>query len=484
MLDTPDGAGSAALRGALARRGADVVVVTDDVHVRLAASGPFAAVIDVRDAAWRLTQVRDLFFHARSGGCYLTPDRQPGVDALLAKLESGRPRMAAEVSKALVKHGWLWLHSGAHGALAKLDEPGADRYIAMRGSARAQVVDRRPGAHLESRCEVTQNTTDLRIPYAPAFDAPELRLRELEGAVCAPAQVVAFDNVLMPDTYRHHGDPRLRNRCTEELSPLFARIGDAPVEEPSLMRGTFFHLDSEWRGLFGHAITEQVSRLWALPAARVLAPDLKVLISVTTHEVRGWEQELWEAAGIAREQMVVIRRPVRVERLLCATPMFSMPAYVHPGIAEVWHTLGDALVAGAPDHAYPRRVFMTRTKARRECVNREDVESLAVDHGFTVLQPETLSLPEQVRTFREAEVIAGFAGAGMFGALFALEPKRMITVTTRRYGPTNEYLIASVLGHRLDQLFCEPGGEDYLSPFRFDTDGEDGAYLRDLFAGL
>ena len=43
---------------------------------------------------------------------------------------------------------------------------------------------------------------------------------------------------------------------------------------PSL-EGTYFHLDNEIRGFFGHALTEQVSRLWAwdqaigcIPASR------------------------------------------------------------------------------------------------------------------------------------------------------------------------------------------------------------------------
>jgi capsular polysaccharide biosynthesis protein len=484
VVSGPEGASGVALRNALTARGADVVVVTEDVHVQLAAAGPFSVVVDLRGGPCGLARVREVFYHVQRGGCVLTPDGQEGLERMLAKLRSGRPRLAAETSATYLAHGWLWLVSRAEGALAKLDEVESARYIELRGSATARVVERRPGLRFESRCELSQNTSALRIPYEPAFEVPELQLRELEGAVCAPGQVVAHDSVLMPDTYRHHLERPLHNHCTDELAPLFARISDRPAEEPPLRRATFFHLDSEWRGLFGHAMTEQMSRLWALAAARRIAPDVKVLVGVTTHKIQPWELELWQAAGIRPEQLAVIRRPVRVQRLLTATPMFSMPAYVHPEIAEVWRRVGDELVTRAPEREYPRRVFMTRSKERRNCRNRHDVERLAEEFGFTVLRPETMSLPEQARTFREADVIAGFSGAGMFGALFATEPKRMITVTSRRYGPTNEYMIASVLGHRLDQLFCRRAGRGFVSPFYFDTDGDEGDYLRDLFAGL
>jgi capsular polysaccharide biosynthesis protein len=485
VVTAPDGAGGEALRETLAARGAEVVLVSDDLHVRLAAATPLAVVVDVRDGRCNLDGVRDLFFHVRPGGCFLTPVGRPGMDDVLARLRSGRAPVAREVSALTLKHGWLWLVSGADGVLAKLDEPASDRYIELRQPVAARVVERLPGLRFESRCELHQSTKNLKMPAEPVFEPPEMLLRELEGAICAPGQVVAFENVLMPDTYRHNRDPKLRNPHTDTLAPLFARIGAGHAEEPPLLPGTYYHLDNVWRGLFGHAMTEQVSRLWALSTAREMAPDLKVLVGVTKgREVRGWERELLAAAGISDEELTIIREPVRVERLLTASPMFSMPAYIHPGIAEVWRSLGDSLVSGAPEKDYPRRVFMTRNNPRRKCHNRKEVEALVEEYGFTVLRPELLSLPEQVRTFREAEVIAGFAGSGMFGALYATEPKRMITVTTRSYGPTNEYMIASVLGHRLDQLFCEPDGQGFLTPFTFDTDGHDGQWLRGVLADL
>ena len=122
-----------------------------------------------------------------------------------------------------------------------------------------------------------------------------------------------------------------------------------------------------------------------------------------------------------------------------------------------------------------------------------DVEALFESHGFTVLFPEDHPLPEQVRLVREADVVAGFAGSGMFQIAFAGGPKHVILVASESYTATNEYLISSVVGHRLDLALCRPdvpkpedGGfsqEWYHSDFTFD-DAREGVFLREVLASL
>jgi capsular polysaccharide biosynthesis protein len=260
--------------------------------------------------------------------------------------------------------------------------------------------------------------------------------------------------------------------------------------------GAYFHLDNEHRGYFGHALTEQVSRLWAWPQAKEQFPDLRVLVSLNRgRPLAEWEVVLLEAAGIDRRAVEVAERPVRVDRLVAATPMLSMPNYVHPRITETWDAIGATMLSLAERRARPRRIFCSRRHEKRPCLNRHDVEKLFSSYGFEVVFPEDHPLPEQVAMFHDAEVVAGFAGSGLFTAMFTDRPKHLVVIAPDTYGPTNEYLIASVRGHRLDEVVGTtpkvlpegvPGvrADRPLSwPFSLDM-ATDGEWLREILAGL
>jgi capsular polysaccharide biosynthesis protein len=171
-----------------------------------------------------------------------------------------------------------------------------------------------------------------------------------------------------------------------------------------------------------------------------------------------------------------------VEELIGATPMLSMPKYIHPDIAHLWRTIGDRLAAQAPERDYPERIFLTRKPGTiRECHNREEVEDRFRREGFCVIRPETLPLPEQVQMFRRAEVIAGFGGSGMFNMMFRTEPATVIVIRPSSYTSVNEYMISSVLGHRLIQIDSKPDVDHpqgrwtfdaFYSDFTFDFDRE------------
>jgi capsular polysaccharide biosynthesis protein len=295
--------------------------------------------------------------------------------------------------------------------------------------------------------------------------------------------------LLTPDTFRHHQQKGLRHMQLRDAGPRFA-VAPAPRGWDRL-HGTYFHLDNEHRGFFGHAVTEQVSRLWAWQRAKQLVPDLRVLMSVNRgREVAEWELVLLEAAGIDRCDVEVVRRPVRVERLLSASPMFSLPQYVHPRIVETWDAIGGALLDRAVPRERPQRLFVSRRHEKRACLNRLEVEGLFTSCGFQVVFPEEHPLPEQVALFHHADVIAGFAGSGLFTVMFTSRPKHLVTVVPDTYGPSNEYLIAAVRGHRLDEAVgttpeaLPPGvrrDKPLRWPFTVDIDAE-GAWLRGILA--
>ncbi|MGE3274325.1 MAG: DUF563 domain-containing protein [Vicinamibacterales bacterium] len=79
---------------------------------------------------------------------------------------------------------------------------------------------------------------------------------------------------------------------------------------------------------------------------------------------------------------------------------------------------------GAPPQppAPGERLYVSRRdarKSRRWITNEKAVEGVFARHGFRILRLSLCPLPEQVRLFRDARVVAGVSGAGLSDMVFA-----------------------------------------------------------------
>lgn len=220
-------------------------------------------------------------------------------------------------------------------AFAKLREDEANALLGVRPD-KGRVLDVVPWQEVGARECLLEGAERRDFRRPEVITAPPTYLREYIAVVCAPGQVAVSGNVLLPGTYRHNQYPRLSNRWSRELAPQFAQ-GPRAEDVTATLDGTYFWLGSEWRGHFGHVMTDQLPRMWVWSRAKAEHPELKALLSLASahSELPRWQVELFGAAGIDEEDLVAITEPMRVERLLAATSMFSMPSYVHPGVTDV-----------------------------------------------------------------------------------------------------------------------------------------------------
>lgn len=498
----------------------DIGVSRPALHMKLAVGGPFDIILDdTRHGDQHVRLLRDTFFHLRAGGAFVVRDYRSERDArrshaprgdlmpFVGELLRDRHHEGARVFGARRDQAMLGKSIGEitlgrrHlvlrsrvSAFSKMREDELNSVLETDRPDSGRVVATIPGQTFRSRgVRLTgSERSDHRRP--DTFTVPTLSLREYTDVVCCEGQVVVKDSLLLPDSFRHNQFPRLTNRWTIDLAPGFAqdpRVADATDH----LDGAYFYLDLEWRGHFGHVMTEQLSRMWAWPQAKRDHPELKALMSIATDSpgVASWQVELLGAAGVHADDIVTFVDPVRVETLVAATPMFSLPSYVHPSIENLWSDVGRTLAAGAPAGEYPARIFVSRRPTPiRPCHNVTDVEELFAAHGFAVLYPEDLALSEQAETFRRAEVIAGFAGSGMFSLAYCETSKRVITIAPESYTSSNEHLIGAVRGHRIDEIWSTPdvvhppGGwsyEAFYGGFTFDFDDE-GVVLEQVLADL
>lgn len=504
---------------AIADPGATVrVLETADagmLHTELAAYGHHDVIIDATPDATqvRADRAKVILMHLRKGGILVVADagaQGPDVDddgqpvrpfvrligdALRASLDPpGDKRVrnypaawGKAVETVTSRHGHLAITNGL-AALAKVREEQVGTYLAIRGRAAGEVLLERPATVVENPVEIKVSAADDAVTYATRFESPPLQLRRYQKPTCWPGQVVTQRGVLLPDSYRHLARPKNGNRFVDDIAWDFGRIArEKPTE---LLPGAFFHLDSEYRGHFGHALTEQIARLWAWQEAKRLEPDLRAILMTNRKRttVAEWEYQLYDAAGVSRSDVVFLDRPVRVERLLAATPMFSQPEYIHAGIVDVYRMIGDNLAATAPDRDYPARIFCSRRLTKRSCHNTPEVEEFFARRGFEIVYPEDYPLGEQVQMFRRAEVLAGFGGSAMFTMAFVTEPTRVFLVSSENYRAQNEALMAAVHGHELNVAWCRPdktraagfkGSEAMHSEYTFDAERE-GRFLSEL----
>jgi capsular polysaccharide biosynthesis protein len=488
-----------------------------EVFLELAAAAPLDAIVDASDSA---SEQRELFArtfrHLAPGATYLAR-LASGEDDLWSMLSAAQAERVAEFPGGdRTDLAWLsrCLQSvevrarvvrvvPSRPGRAKLREEEVDGFLASRPDL-GTVVAEVPAATLVSACEYDDNAESRDPALREEFAAPAMRLRRYTGATATPKQVVTGETVVFPDTFRYNTMERLTNIYLDDYAPRFADP-HMPMTRRRDLAGAWFHLDSEAPGAYGHLITEQLPRLWALEAARRAEPDIGVLVSLTKDRggrLAPFELDILGAYGIQEADVHVMDGPVRVERLYAATPMYSYPdrgpdeggvPYIHPGVREVWRRIGDHLEGLAEARDRPRRLFCTRKPGgRRTCRNGDEVEDLFASHGFTVVRPEEHPMPEQLAMFRAADVVAGYAGSAMFTLAMCPEPTRVIALAPDAYTGRNEYGIASVWGHRLSTVWSasevsHPQGgwtrEAFWAPFTFDF-GREGRFLEALLADL
>ncbi len=136
-------------------------------------------------------------------------------------------------------------------------------------------------------------------------------------------QLLYTGSTILPDSFRH-------SLGKDPINPVAIRSGGDFARIPSryhpteTLRGNFYHLDSENSGHFGHLMTEQLSRLWGWPEAKRQIPDLKLVFRIRHANERKpvLEQRLFTAFGVAPEDIIWIDRPMYLESLVAATPMW------------------------------------------------------------------------------------------------------------------------------------------------------------------
>jgi hypothetical protein len=353
------------------------------------------------------------------------------------------------------------------------------------------ILDELPAGTLNgSAAVVSHESSTPRAGLATTMPYPRLQLRHYEGQIEFLGQsLLVVGESILPDSHRFYR----RRTNIHPLHPLEVAVPDRQdvVTIPSIqlprprMAGTYYLLDPQITGHYGHIMTEVVPRLWGWDLAKKLYPDLKTLTRVRSGRTEEPVLErLLTAYGIDREDVVLVDHPVQLESVITASAMWHnfAPHFAHPDVRRIWDRIGAHLV----DPLAPNwdRVFLTRDpEGYRSCHNTAEVEAVFRDHGFKILSIEDYDLGVQAGIVSTAKVVAGFGGSAMFNLMYSHDLRNLIVLNHEKFTARNEHLYASLLGAREDWFWSAPDTGEFHSGWTFDFD-RNGAELETLLASL
>ena len=321
------------------------------------------------------------------------------------------------------------------------------------------------------------------------FKIPQSFLVQYNNVNCEIGQVAYKDGYLLPDSFRMQYHKKIANRhITPLIDDLF--LLKNKKYELTHLKGDYFYLDSEFPCHFGHFTSEVISRLWAWNDVKKLSPDVKVLIGLEKgRTLPSFVESILLGYGIGKEDIITFNDKIKVDTLYSATPYYVIGNHINPAIKDIWNKIGNSTNEGISG-IKGKRLFIARPESGgRKCLNSDRLEKIFKDRGFEFYSPEKHSWKDQVKTFSNVNVIAGYAGSGTFNTMFASgNNKKLVIIGSNSYTAINEHYICASKGFDLtyflgDSLLAHDNGwsaEAFMSDYNFNYERDEKALIEYL----
>jgi capsular polysaccharide biosynthesis protein len=216
-----------------------------------------------------------------------------------------------------------------------------------------------------------------------------------------------------------------------------------------VLKGTWLY-GGHWFSRLGRFLTETVTTLWPT-GLDVRGLVFHLYVDQHSGQVADWQARLVELAGRGGLPVrIVDKEPLGVERLVVPSRSLVLNGWAHQECLDVWRRIGDGVPAMG---SWPSRVYLSRTSPEGDPTLAAALEA----SGFTMVEPDTLSVDDQVRLGRSADVLVGRAGTALHLAAFARPGTGVIALGNEqsydRHPPTQQ-VINTLCGHR--QAYIPP----------------------------
>ena len=286
-------------------------------------------------------------------------------------------------------------------SLPELVAEGRVQHVHSLGSHRIPLPPMPIAATFLERWDVAQTAgsvtwrADSYMAVSPAmFELPDVTVHSSAGLIQVDDSILAET---LPHTlparhgYEPHGDSVL-------LKPRSSRQ----------LRGVHTSVLAGGTGNYFHALIHGTFRLAMIPDRYMDRPG-GLLCTAGAVGQRGVRDLLRLPAHLV-EEAVADSDALHIQTLMLPLSIHGV-AELHPCILALY----DRISGHVPEHGeFPRRIYIDRRRTqRRRLVNEDGVIAGLASLGFVAVEPEMLSIADQVRLFRGAEAIVAPHGAGL-----------------------------------------------------------------------
>lgn len=174
---------------------------------------------------------------------------------------------------------------------------------------------------------------------------------------------------------------------------------------------------------YGHFLYEMAPKLYAIRLAGI--DDTCKFILYDCPSLNCVATDLFSMAGINSGQLIFSdSTPMFVEELIVVTGLSRHSIYASPIIQDFYDDISRTINASTLKNIYVSRKGATR----RTFINEDSVETLLIKNNFDIVQPEFMTLHEQIQLFKGAHNIIGISGAALTNCLFSQPDSRLLCI--------------------------------------------------------
>lgn len=161
--------------------------------------------------------------------------------------------------------------------------------------------------------------------------------------------------------------------------------------------------------------------------------------SVVCGHLNNWHREILELFGIHSKNILELKSEYNYYEKIIYPSAVDPRAFINidPRLKDVFAHMKRNTMSKFPalfEKELPKLIYVSRGDAQHRKIKDEEGVIRALENiGFSVVTPGTLSYPEQVAFFSNAQVIVGLHGAGLTNIGYAPEGALLIELFDRNY---------------------------------------------------
>ncbi len=261
----------------------------------------------------------------------------------------------------------------------------------------------------------------------------KLSVRTLENGIVLPAKFISGKEDLLlyeggivtPDMKFFAGyervNPKFKPAWCELKAPYTVDKSEIVQSDESVIYcGTLF-------GHFGHLLVEVSNRMWYV----LQHPERKeklIFIFIGTWKINSWVYDFFELMDIPRDRIMIVEKPTQFKSITIPDQSARIKFDYHSEYLVPYDHIKNK-ISTMKFKNQPKKIFLARTSGKNTGVtiyNEKYFEKFFESRGYTVVEPEKLSIAEQVSLIYNADEIATLLGTLSHWALFCRENTKFV----------------------------------------------------------